>query len=368
MSGLRERSIDVIAAAQHSSGAIVASPAFPTYRYCWFRDASFTAYAMDRVGRHDVSGRFFAWARDTIGRRATRLEAALGRRARGGRVVTSDLLHCRYGLDGSDGTDAWGNFQMDGYGALLWAFSEHARVTRADVGPYLGTMWLLVRYIDAFWELPQYDCWEERPGQYPATLACLYGGLRAAAAYLPAPEAERAERCARRIRELVLSEGVRNGQLVKTLGGDGIDASLLWCVVPFALLDPEHPVARTTVSEIERNLLREGLHRFPEDSYYGGGAWILLTAWLGWYYVRSGRATDAERLLRWIEAQADGQGRLPEQVQNGLLAPAHFGTWVERWGPPAIPLIWSHAMYLVLDAELRATRSRPEAAVQSAER
>jgi hypothetical protein len=23
-------------------------------------------------------------------------------------------------------------------------------------------------------------------------------------------------------------------------------------------------------------------------------------------------------------------------------------TWVERWGEPAVPLLWSHAMYLTL--------------------
>lgn len=367
MTWLRERSIDVIAAAQHSSGAILASPAFPTYRYCWFRDASFTAYAMDRVGRYDVSGRFFAWARETIGRRATVLEAALARRARGEDVAVGDLLHCRYELDGSEGSEDWGNFQMDGYGALLWALSEHGRITRAGVGPYLGTIRLLVRYIEAFWELPQYDCWEERPGRYPATLACLFGGLRAAAAHLPSAEAECAEKCAQRIRELVLSDGVRGGHLVKSLRGDAIDASLLWCVIPFGLVDPEGVTARTTVRELERQLLREGLHRFREDTYYGGGAWVLLTAWLGWYYARSGRPADAERLMRWIEAQADPRGHLPEQVQNGLFAPAYLDTWVDRWGPPAIPLIWSHAMYLVLDEELKAIRSRPEAAVQSAE-
>jgi isomaltose glucohydrolase len=48
---LRTRSIDVIAAGQASSGAYTAAPTFGPYRdYCWFRDGSFIADAMSRVG------------------------------------------------------------------------------------------------------------------------------------------------------------------------------------------------------------------------------------------------------------------------------------------------------------------------------
>ena len=32
------------------------------------------------------------------------------------------------------------------------------------------------------------------------------------------------------------------------------------------------------------------------------------------------------------------------------LRPPLYGTWVARWGPPASPLLWSHAMYLILHA------------------
>lgn len=360
MSDLRTRSIGIIEAAQRPSGAIIASPTFPTYRYCWFRDSSFVAYAMGRVGRHEVSARFFDWSRATVERRAARVEEALRRRAAGEQVRADDLLHCRYAIDGSAGTEAWGNFQMDGYGALLWALAEHGRLSGREIAPYVDTARLLARYIAAFWELPQYDCWEERPDRYVATLACLYGGLQAVAPLLPAGEAEATAVTAEAIRRRVLTEGVSEGRLAKTLGGGGIDASLLWCVVPFGLVAVDDPIARTTVAAIERLLLRCGLHRFPEDTYYGGGAWILLTAWLGWYYALAGRVADAARLRDWIASQADPDGGLPEQVQDELLAPAFYEIWVDRWGPPAVPLVWSHAMYLVLDEELNA-RSSPEA-------
>ncbi|KPV52167.1 hypothetical protein SE17_17090, partial [Kouleothrix aurantiaca] len=45
-------SIALIRAHQSPNGAYVASPTFPTYHYCWFRDGTYIAYAMDLVGEH----------------------------------------------------------------------------------------------------------------------------------------------------------------------------------------------------------------------------------------------------------------------------------------------------------------------------
>ena len=59
---LFKRSIEIILANQHPSGAYVACPNFQTYRYCWFRDASFVAYAMELTGEGESAGRFNAWA------------------------------------------------------------------------------------------------------------------------------------------------------------------------------------------------------------------------------------------------------------------------------------------------------------------
>ena len=50
MDDLIARSIDVIRSGQVPSGAYLAWPTYPTYRYCWFRDGTFIAYAMDLWG------------------------------------------------------------------------------------------------------------------------------------------------------------------------------------------------------------------------------------------------------------------------------------------------------------------------------
>jgi GH15 family glucan-1,4-alpha-glucosidase len=56
--------------------------------------------------------------------------------------------------------------------------------------------------------------------------------------------------------------------------------------------------------------------------------------------------------LDWIEARADGDLNLPEQVAAPALFPERIDEWVARWGPVACPLLWSHAMYLTLADEL----------------
>ena len=44
--------------------------------------------------------------------------------------------------------------------------------------------------------------------------------------------------------------------------------------------------------------------------------------------------------------------RLVNSLAANAVTPQHFGEWVQRWGPPAIDLTWSHAMYVVLAIEI----------------
>ena len=81
---------------------------------------------------------------------------------------------------------------------------------------------------------------------------------------------------------------------------------------------------------------------------------MLLAAWLGWYYTEVGERERARALLHWVEAQADPRKELPEQVSTHLLAPAYRVGWQARWGPVARPLLWSHAMYIILCRALAA--------------
>jgi GH15 family glucan-1,4-alpha-glucosidase len=354
---LVRHSVAVIEANQAHTGAYLASPTFAVYRYSWLRDGAFIADAMSRAGRIESAEAFFRWCADVLVARAEKIEQQVRARRAGERVDHADLLHCRYTIDGAEAPAEWWNFQLDGYGTWLWALAEHHRRQRAPLDVYAAGAALCVEYLTAFWAEPSYDWWEENDGhQHTSTLAAINGGLRAAAGWDVLDDATRARagRAAEEIGGEVRSRAIRDGRLTKWLDGDGIDASLVSCATPFRLFEPHDPVAVATIEAIERTLRRPGggVHRHPDDSYFGGGEWLLLAALLGWYYAEVGRIEEARTQLDWVAAQATPSGDLPEQVDAHLLVPEARAGWEQRWGPVATPLLWSHAMLLTLAVEL----------------
>jgi GH15 family glucan-1,4-alpha-glucosidase len=348
MPDLYTHSIALIRAHQSPNGAYVASPTFPTYHYCWFRDGTYIAYAMDLVGEHASARRFYDWAAAMVASRAAAVERAIAA-APYGQPAPADLLDTRYTLDGAVGTDDWPNFQLDGFGTLLWGMQQHLAAAHSPLpDAWRPAVQLLARYLGALWQLPCYDCWEEFGDKiHTATLAALYGGLCAAAALLgddaPAATSEA-------IRAFVLRSCVRDGVLSKFIGSAWVDGSLVHAATPYRLLEPGDPRMAATIERIERDLRVDGggVHRYVDDSYYGGGEWILLTAYLGWYYVETGVPHRAHELLAWIERKATAEGDMPEQVAANLNHPDMLPVWNERWGTSACPLLWSHAAYLTL--------------------
>jgi GH15 family glucan-1,4-alpha-glucosidase len=153
---------------------------------------------------------------------------------------------------------------------------------------------------------------------------------------------------------------IRSGESPKPIPQNGVDSSLIGVALPCNVLPPDNPVMQTTMQAVEADLLRPGggVYRYKADIYYGGGEWLLLTAWLGWYYARAGKLDEAQALKEWIESKADANGFLPEQVSDHALAPTHFEPWKKNWGPVASPLLWSHAMYILLAQSLEESKKQ----------
>jgi isomaltose glucohydrolase len=353
---LAERSLAIVRANQAPSGAYLASPAFRVYRYSWLRDGAFIADAMSRAGDVGSADAFFAWCDRVLRARAGQIETLLARAAAGEAIAHHEFLPTRYTAGGDEVDEEWGDFQLDGYGAWLWALDAHARRHRRPVAPFLEGALLSARYTAGFWQQPSYDWWEEHPDQvHGSTLAALAAGLRAIAAWdeVAADQRNALDAVAEEIAERLRAEGIRAGHLTKWLGSDEVDASLLAAATPFAILAPDEPLMTATLARIETDLVHaRGVHRYATDSFYGGGQWLNLAGFLGWHLVRLGRHDEALAELAWIAAQATEAGELPEQVPDHLLVPAARDAWLARWGPVATPLIWSHAMYLTLALEL----------------
>jgi GH15 family glucan-1,4-alpha-glucosidase len=344
---LIERSLQIILENQASSGAFIACPTFPTYAFCWFRDSSYIAYALDLYGQHEPAARFHAWVASVVNRRVDVIERALQKTAVGQPLTDEDVLHTRYTLDGKENTATfWENFQLDGFGTWLWSLAEHQKLTAKP----LPEEWLqsgrsIADYIEGLWRFPCYDCWEEfRNEIHPHTLAAIYGGLKSYGELT----GDHREQALRGIFLFLQENGQADGYWQKFLGNSQVDASLLGLSTPYRFVNPDDASMRCTAEKIEADLCLGGVKRYATDTYYGGGQWILLAAWLGWYWWEIGEKEKAWKLRRWIEAQADEQGWLPEQVAVEVNNESMIAPWIEKWGPSAKPLLWSHAEYLIL--------------------
>jgi GH15 family glucan-1,4-alpha-glucosidase len=351
---LCRRSRQLITSHQHASGAFPASPTFPVYEFCWLRDGSFVADGLSRQGEADRAEAFHHWCGDVLLSRRDRVDDIAGRLGQGLPVGPEEFLPTRYTLEGDDAEDDWWNFQLDGYGTWLWALCTHLRRHRRDPLPYRKSVEIAAAYLIACWELPCYDWWEEHPDHlHVSTLGSIAAGFAEVLALglldrqLAADTAVELER----IRARVRADGVAGGHLVKWLGGEAVDGSLLACLTPLALTD--RITAAATLSAIERDLVvDDGVFRYLGDTFYGGGRWVLLAGFLGLARLHLGHREAAMAALGWMAGAATPSDELPEQVSSRLLHPERFDEWLGRWGPVATPLLWSHGMFLVLADEL----------------
>lgn len=358
MNDLYQRSVEIILENQSPSGGYIASPNFPTYHYCWFRDGSFIAYAMDLASEHESAHRFHKWVAERVNERKDLVGASIIKVRSGEKLTEADILHTRYRLDGTDGEPGnWPNFQLDGFGTWLWALNEHRKLNpETELSQdLLSAAKLVADYLSELWMIPCYDCWEEFPDNvHPHTLAAIYGGLQAHTELTGISH----QTITDSIQKQLLVNTKKFGHFVKFPNSSAVDASLIGLAVPYHVVPLDDPIMLKTIEQIESTILREnGLHRYAEDTYYGGGAWILLTAWLGWYYIElSKKRPDLNHELQqkiqtckaWIEAHTQDEFVLPEQVAENLNVSSYYPTWVERWGDIASPLLWSHAKYIIL--------------------
>lgn len=368
-------SIELILKYQDKSGAYVASPNFPTYHYCWLRDGSFIAYSMDLSGQFESSDRFYRWVGQVVNRYAGKVDVLAGQLKQGKKPDNNGILNTRFTLDGvEEGDNGWGNFQVDGYGSWLWGLAEHVKLSGdasllVDLVQPIETT---IQYLKLVWKLPNYDCWEEHPNYlHPYSLATTYGGLAAMAELqnsgalrisdlgIPALLSE--------IKAFLKQNGTYQSTFTKHIlpsadgksylpdAKSGVDASLLGLAVPYAAFDLNDPTVQNTILAIEKNLWFSGggVFRYKADVYYGGGQWVLLAGWLGWHFTLTGELEKAKKLQAWIESVASQTGDLPEQVSEHLLAPSKEAYWVKEWGPVATPLLWSHAMYIILSKNIQ---------------
>jgi len=369
---LHQKSIEVIKQYQSEWGAYIASPNFANYSYSWMRDGSYIAVAMDHAGQHKSSRQFHLWVNSVVKRYRHKINEIKIALSQGKTLQDHNFLFTRYSLEGYEdlSDESWGNFQYDGYGSWLWALGEYYRLTqdKALVEEVWPSVIDVVNYLSLVWHLPSYDSWEEFPELlHPYSLACVFGGFQTVqylseVCDLPADN-KTVESDAQKIKAFVLRNAVCEGSLVKHISTNGgrkppldccVDSNLLGVMVPNRLIEIDSAIGKRTLAGIHQDLVspQGGVYRYQGDTYYGGGTWVLLTAWLGWAELEQGHYELAQARLDWIASKVDAQGWLPEQFTDEILHDSMKQPWLDKWGPVAKPLLWSHAMYLILHEAL----------------
>lgn len=345
---LARESVAQILKWQDESGAYIACPTFPQYGYAWLRDGAFCALAMHLSGRPESASNFNAWVGSTVLKYENLFTEAGLRLEDGKQILPESAPPTRFHLDGSveiDHHEVWPNYQLDGYGTWLAILAQ----TEEEYPPSLLTAVRVVAdFLALAWTSPSYDCWEEGGDLlHGSTLLAVAGGLKAAAK-ITGNDIYLNE--FKKILEVIERDFVVDGHFIKHVGDPRVDASLAWASLPHDVYDPSHPLVVGTMDAIKMQLQnpKGGVKRYIGDTYYGGGDWVLLEGLLAWNEASIGNREFWERSQQWISSIADSDYLLPEQLLDHVQSPTMVSPWEKRWGSPAHPLLWSHAMYLLM--------------------
>jgi len=306
------------------------------YRYTWIRDASFTLFALLRIGFTEEAARFMDW-----------IEARCRESCR--EIGSGGSLRVLYGIDGrSDlreetlthlegyrgsrpvriGNGAADQLQLDIYGELMDAIFLYNR----DATPISYDLWnnltQQLAWLAQHWQEPDDGLWEVRGGRRHF----VYSKMMSWVAF------DRALRIAytrglpvdwdglQRARDAIFTEVMTRGwstaknAFTQYYGSEALDASLLLMpVVKF--LGPTDPRVLGTIAAIERELVADSLvYRYnPDEAAPDGlsgreGTFSLCTFWFVEALTRAGRLDDARLILEKMFSYANHLGLYAEQI------------------------------------------------------
>lgn len=323
-----------------SNGALIAAPtsSLPApiggvrnwdYRYTWIRDASFSVYALRRIGFAEEAGAFLGWVLDTFEQGgAPKIMYKLDGDTVPDEVVDGELEGYRRSAPVRFGNGAADQRQHDVYGEVLDCAYQWVRGGGALDEHLWARLAALADLAADAWRLPDQGIWEVRSEgrvfTYSAGL-CEVALDRAArlAEHLDLPGAvSKWRRAAAALRDAVLDSWDEDAQTLSEHldGGGSLDASLL--ALPIRRVVPaEHPrMVATTAAVAQRlsaggGLLYRYLHEQSPDGLPGEeGAFLLCSFWLVENLAKQGKQEEAAELYASLCGRASSVGLLPEQI------------------------------------------------------
>ncbi|MCD6033421.1 MAG: glycosyl hydrolase, glycosyl hydrolase family 15 [Thermomicrobiales bacterium] len=139
------------------------------YRYTWIRDASFTLYALIRLGYTEEAGAFMHWIADRCMELNPDGSMQIMYGYDGRKVLTEQTLPHLEGYRGSApvriGNGAFDQLQLDIYGELMDAVYLHNKYGELISADLWDNLIRLVNYVCDNWHRPDEGIWEVRGGQ-----------------------------------------------------------------------------------------------------------------------------------------------------------------------------------------------------------
>jgi GH15 family glucan-1,4-alpha-glucosidase len=349
------------------TGAIVAAPTMGLpediggernwdYRYTWIRDASFTLYALMRIGYVEEAARFIDWLTD-----------------RCGEIADGGALQIMYGIDGRHkldettldhlegyrgsrpvrlGNNAYGQLQLDIYGELLdsiYLYDKYGSPIGYDLWQQLVR---LLDWLSRNWQQPDEGIWEVRGGRQHfvfSKMMCWVAFDRALRMAnkrgLPAPRATWQEAMSQIYQE-VMTHGWDPEQktFVQHYGSDYVDAAnLLMPLVKF--VSPTDPRMLSTIARTRDALVSDSLvyryapGRAASDGLMGReGTFNLCSFWWVEALTRAGMLREArltfQKMLTYanhLELYAEQLGPSAEALGNFPQAFTHLALISARY-------------------------------------
>lgn len=300
------------------------------YRYCWIRDAYYTARALNRLGAADILENYLVYLRNLVDQ------------AKGGHVqpvygvglepaISERVVETVAGYRGMKpvrvGNQAHEHHQHDVYGQivlpLVQSFYDQRMLRLGGVEDFRALEKVGERAFAVF-DQPDAGLWEfrtiARVHVYSAVMcwaAC--DRLAKAAQMLGLPDrAEVWSGRARTIRDRIEAEAfvAEEGRYAASFGGRELDASLLQ-LVDLGFLDPDDPRQQATFAAIERDLKRGPyLFRYVEPDDFGEPetAFNFCTFWFIEALHLNGRTEEARTIFEEMLARRTHAGLLSEDI------------------------------------------------------
>ncbi len=323
-------------------GSIIAAPTFSLpesigfgrnwdYRYTWIRDASFTVYALLRLGYVKEAGAFMNWVeklcRDIRGHRRLGIMYSID----GSRQLEEKILSGFEGYKHSApvriGNDAYRQLQLDIYGELMdsvYLYNKHGEPISYDFWKDLAEQ---IDWLSKNWNQPDEGIWEVRGGKRKflhSRLLCWLAMDRsikiAEARSFPLNEEWKKERD--RIFNSIFAEfwDEKKKAFMQYPGAEAVDASsLLMPLLRF--ISPKDPRWLSTLKRIESELVSDSLvYRYnTEQAAADGlvsheGTFSMCTFWYVECLSRAGYLEKARFYFEKMLGYANHLGLYSEQL------------------------------------------------------